>query len=367
MMNLRTPPARRLATVESIDVRGTRGVETIPENYHNNNTFNHILHTMSETPAKDPPTKDSASKITLIGTGTIGLSFAAFHLTHLAHPSQLTIYDTRPDVASHIHSSLPKYFPTQNESSPSSTDFSSINIATTLPSAVKNATIIQESGPENAPFKTNLWAEVEKYAPKDALFWSSTSGIPASQQSTRMVDPSRVLVVHPYNPPHIMSLLELVPSPSTTPEVIQRTKLFWEERGRTPIVLQKEVTGFVANRLAFALLREAVHLVDQGVVSVEEVDQIVQSSMGPRWAVAGPFKSYHAGGGAGGLEGFFQNIGGTVQGCWDELGTPSVGDGWEGKIFQEAKEAYGDVDTGERDRVTRKVLQVLEEERRAKE
>lgn len=330
---------------------------------------------MSETPAKDPPAKDSASKITLIGTGTIGLSFAAFHLAHLAHPSQLTIYDTRPDVAGYVRAELPKYFPSQDISqtqsqSPSSLpsiDISSINIATSLPSAVQNATIVQESGPENAPFKIDLWAEVEKHAPKDALLWSSTSGIPASQQSAKMADPSRVLVVHPYNPPHIMPLLELVPSPSTTPSVIQRTKLFWEELGRTPIVLRKEVTGFVANRLAFALLREAVHLVDRGVVSVQEVDQIVQSSMGPRWAVAGPFKSYHAGGGAGGLEGFFENIGGTVQGCWDELGTPRVGGGWEEKIFREAREAYGVVDVGERDRVTRRVLGVLEEERGGRE
>ena len=369
MMNLRAPPAHRLAIVESVDVRGTRGVETIPENYHDNNTLQpHQSHTMSETPAKDPPAKDSASKITLIGTGTIGLSFAAFHLAHLAHPSQLTIYDTRPDVAGYVQAELPKYFPSQDNSQPQSpfpsVDISSINIATSLPSAVQNATIIQESGPENAPFKISLWAEVEKYAPKDALLWSSTSGIPASQQSAKMTDPGRVLVVHPYNPPHIMPLLELVPSPPTTPEVIQRTKLFWEERGRAPIVLKKEVTGFVANRLAFALLREAVHLVDQGVVSVQEVDRIVQSSMGPRWAVAGPFKSYHAGGGARGLEGFFENIGGTVQGCWDELGTPRVGGGWEEKLFQEAEEAYGVVDVGERNRVTRRVLRVLEEEER---
>lgn len=321
---------------------------------------------MSGTPAKDSPTKDSESRITLIGTGTIGLSFAAFHLAHLAHPSQLTIYDTRPDVAGYVRAELPKFFPAQSQSSSLPVDVSSINIATSLPSAVQNATIVQESGPENAPFKIKLWAEVEKHAPKDALFWSSTSGIPASHQSAMMEEPSRVLVVHPYNPPHIMPLLELVPSPETSPEVIQRTKTFWEERGRTPIVLKKEVTGFVANRLAFALLREAVHLVDQGVVSVEEVDQIVQASMGPRWAVAGPFKSYHAGGGLWGLEGFFSNIGGTVQGCWDELGTPNVGGEWEERICQDAEEAYGEVDTAERDRVTRRVLQVLEEEKGGK-
>ncbi|KAF3010671.1 hypothetical protein E8E13_005354 [Curvularia kusanoi] len=320
-----------------------------------------------------PSAKDSTTKITLIGTGTIGLSFAAFHLTHLASPSQLTIYDTRPDVAEYVQSQLPKFFasPDQNQNhdqdtnTPPLPNFSAITIATSLPSAVQSATIIQESGPENLSFKTSLWAQVERHAPSTALLWSSTSGIPASQQSSSMASPSRLLVVHPYNPPHIMPLLELVPSPDTSPEAIQATMEFWERRGRVPIHIKKETTGFVANRLAFALLREAVHLVQQGVVGVQELDRIVQTSMGPRWAVAGPFKSYHAGGGPAGLEGFFGNIGGTVQKCWEDLGTPSVGDGWEEGVFREAREAYGVVDVGERDRITRRLLQVLEEERGA--
>ncbi|KAF2631591.1 hypothetical protein BU25DRAFT_385013 [Macroventuria anomochaeta] len=305
---------------------------------------------------------DTETNITLIGTGTIGLSFAAFHLTHLASPSQLTIYDTRSDAAQYVQENLPKFFKDQDQSS--SPSFSDVKIASSLHEAVENASIIQESGPENASFKLNLWAEVEKYAPKDTLLWSSTSGIPASQQICKMQDTSRVLVVHPYNPPHIMPLLELVPSPETSEDVIKRTQEFWRARGRVPIHIKKESTGFVANRLAFALLREAVHLVDQGVVSVEELDQIVQTSMGPRWAVAGPFKSYHAGGGPAGLEGFFKNIGGTVQDCWANAGTPNVGDGWEKKIFWEAKEAYGTVDVAERDKITRRLLQVLEEEKK---
>ncbi|KAJ4315812.1 hypothetical protein N0V94_005763 [Neodidymelliopsis sp. IMI 364377] len=307
--------------------------------------------------------QESDLRITLIGTGTIGLSFAAFHLTHLASPSQLTIYDTRPDAAQYVQDNLPQFFRDQDQSSLPS--FSDVKVATSLQSAVKDASIIQESGPENLPFKLDLWAKVEAHAPKDALLWSSTSGIPASQQSGNMQDKSRLLVVHPYNPPHIMPLLELVPSPDISASVIQRTYAFWRERGRVPIHIKKETTGFVANRLAFALLREAVHLVDAGVVSVEEIDKIVETSMGPRWAVAGPFKSYHAGGGQAGLEGFFKNIGGTVQDCWADAGTVNVGDGWEQKIFKEANEVYGTVDVGERDRITRRLLQVLAEEKEA--
>lgn len=301
--------------------------------------------------------------ITLIGTGTIGLSFAAFHLSHLPLSSQITIHDTRPDIESYVAENLPKFF-LQDEQSQSQTDATSrVRLVTSLEDAVKNAHIVQESGPENLPFKKKLWSQVEVYAPKTALLWSSTSGIPASQQAQDMQDKARLLVVHPYNPPHIMPLLELVPSPETSKGVIQRTQDFWTARGRVPIHIKKEITGFVANRLAFALLREAIHLVNEGVVSAGELDKIVESSMGPRWAVAGPFKSYHAGGGQAGLEGFFKNIGGTVQECWDDSGRVSVGDGWEDEVFAQAKEEYGTVDTKERDRLTRRLLDVLEAER----
>ncbi|KAK3170861.1 hypothetical protein OEA41_002945 [Lepraria neglecta] len=121
-----------------------------------------------------------------------------------------------------------------------------------------------------------------------------------------MKDPFRLLLVHPYNPPHIMPLLEIVPSPVTDPKVIERTLGFWKNKDRTSLVLKKETTGFVANRLAYTLLREAIHLVKEGVASVKDIDDLMTSSMGPRWAVAGIFKSYHTGGGAGGAGGFLQ-------------------------------------------------------------
>lgn len=307
---------------------------------------------------------EAHTHITLIGSGTIGLSFAALHLQHLKSATQLTIHDTRPDLASYIETTLPKYLPTEQHHLISLIKLSTSN--DTLEDAVSSATIIQEQGPENAPFKCSIWAEIEKHAKPDALLWSSTSGIPASVQSRDMKDKTRLIVVHPYNPPHIMPLLEVVPSPQTNPTVVERTLEFWRSKGREPVVIHKECTGFVANRLAFALLRESIHLVNEGIVSVEEVDTIVQSSMGPRWAVAGPFKSYHAGGGEKGLEGFFGNIGGTVQACWDDIGTPSVGDGWEARVFEQAKQAYGVVDTMERDRITGSVIRAVGDGKKAK-
>ncbi|KAJ9621652.1 hypothetical protein H2203_007141 [Taxawa tesnikishii (nom. ined.)] len=307
------------------------------------------------------------ANVTLVGAGTIGLSFAALHLT--ANPdAQLTIYDTRPDLDQYVESNLPGYV------SGAGVDFehckSRLHLANSLESAVSSADIIQEQGPENLDFKSGLWPQVEKYAPANALFWSSTSGIPASAQSANMQDQTRLTVVHPYNPPHIMPLLEVVPAPTTSSSVVERTLSYWRSIGRTPVVIQKETTGFVANRLAFALFREAISLVNAGIVSVSDLDAIVENSMGPRWVVAGPFKSYHAGGGAGGLQAFMQNIGGTVKDCWSaseviKVGAGGIEQGWEESICAEAEKAYGRVDTGARDRITREVLRAVNEGKRS--
>lgn len=304
-------------------------------------------------------------RITLVGAGTIGLSLAALHINRSSNsrPLRLVIHDTRPELRQHVMSSLPSYISTSIlEKDQDRTlafekcDWVTIVLDPSLPTAVCSASIVQEQGPENEAFKTSLWPQVEAHCPPDAQFWSSTSGIPASIQSQGMKDPSRLIVVHPFNPPHIMPLLEVIPSPHTSQAVIDRAMSFWQGAGHTPVLLKKECTGFVANRLAFALLQEAIHLVDQGVASVEDIDTIVQNSMGPRWAVAGPFKSYHAGGGEGGLEAFFRNIGCTVQSCWDVAGKINVGGSWGKDVFKQTKEAYGVVDTKERDEKTRRVL-----------
>lgn len=299
-------------------------------------------------------------KVAVIGAGTIGLSFAALHLAKNLG-CNVTIYDTRPDLSKYVDEKLCQYLVDADLEECKSR----VQIAESLAKAVEDADIVQEQGPENADFKRTTWAQVEQLAPQNALFWSSTSGIPASEQSKDMKDQSRLVVVHPYNPPHIMPLLEVVPSPETSQEVIDRTLEYWRSLGRVPVLIRKECTGFVANRLAFALFREACSLVAQGVVGVEDLDSVVQASMGPRWAVAGPFKSYHAGGGEGGLLSFMDKIGGTVQECWNasdrdvEAGNIGVGKSWQEDVCRQTDEAYGVVDTAHRDTKTKAVLDAV--------
>ena len=300
------------------------------------------------------------TKIAIVGAGTIGLSFAALHLTKDPN-CKVTIFDTRPDLQQYVDQHLPGYLIDVDHEA----CLKRLSVVSKLEEAVTDVAIVQEQGPEKLAFKVATWPQIELHAPADALLWSSTSGIPASQQNRDMKDKSRLMVVHPFNPPHIMPILEVVPSPETSQAAVERTLAYWRALGRSPVVVKKECTGFVANRLAFALLREACSLVAQGVVSVEDLDELVQTSMGPRWAVAGPFKSYHAGGGEGGLTSFLEKIGGTTQRCWEasdediRKGDINVGKKWQAEVCRQTDEAYRVIDTAERDTKTRKVLEAV--------
>ncbi|KAF6520286.1 hypothetical protein HZS61_016703 [Fusarium oxysporum f. sp. conglutinans] len=173
--------------------------------------------------------------------------------------------------------------------------------------------------------------------------------------------------------PHIMPLIEVVPSPHTEPERTQFAIDYFKNlgSGHRPVRINKETQGFVGNRLAFALFREACHLVSNDVVSVEDLDTIVEASIAPRWAVAGPFKTYNSAGGIGGIGAFLHNLADTMEACWDDSGEVSLkgtsaakqgtdADGdWTDKITTETEQAYGlptAESLAERDRNLQKVI-----------
>ena len=131
-----------------------------------------------------------------------------------------------------------------------------------------------------------------------------------------MENPSRLLVGHPFNPPHLIPLVEVVPGERTEPQAVEDAVAFYEALGKVPRVLRKEIQGFVANRLQRAIFRECCHLVLEGVVTVDELDDIVTSSIGLRWAADGPFRSFHLGGGPGGFTSFFKQFAPGMEAAW---------------------------------------------------
>jgi ketoreductase RED1 len=191
-----------------------------------------------------------------------------------------------------------------------------LRFAADLALAVADADVVQECGPERLAFKRQLWADVERHCPPRALLLSSSSGITASMQSGAMRSPERMLVGHPFNPPHLIPLVEVVPGKRTSAEATKRARAFYESLGKHVVQLQREIPGFVANRIQAAVIRESVSLVRQGVVSPEDLDAAVQHSLGLRWATGGPFLSAHLGGGAGGIQAFFKQFATGLQLLW---------------------------------------------------
>jgi ketoreductase RED1 len=276
------------------------------------------------------------TKVAVIGAGVIGLSLAKLFVEH---GMTVSVTDPRPDLADVVPAG--------------------VQVAASVAEAVRDADFVQENGPENLEFKKSLFAELVREAPEHALLLSSSSAIP-STAFTEGIDGSRVLIGHPFNPPHVIPLVEVVPGRQTSEESVAKAVEFYRSLGRTPVVERKEIPGFVGNRLQAALSREAAYLVEQGVVTPEDLDAVVTNSLGIRWATVGPFLGAHLGGGPGGYRHLAEHIGKSMQGL--TLGTPS--DNPE-KLIEAVESAYGSSTYSAlaetRDRKQLAVLTALEE------
>jgi ketoreductase RED1 len=259
------------------------------------------------TEKQEAKTQVTPSNITVIGAGAIGLSWTALFL---ANGWKVTINDPRPDIKTAVQEGLELIKPSLAAMGYSVSDlFMGLSFEADLEKAVKNADFVQENGPESIPFKQDLYAKLDKWVKPEALLLSSSSSITATIFSEKMTRPGRALIGHPFNPPHLIPLVEVVPGKNTSPAATLGAMNFYRSLGKKPVLIQKEIAGFVANRLQAALMRESIHLVKEGVIDMEGLDMIVSSSIGLRWAAAGPFKTFTLGGGTGGFPHFLQGLG----------------------------------------------------------
>lgn len=190
---------------------------------------------------------------------------------------------------------------------------------TDLAEAVADVQFIQEASPERYEVKQALLAEVDRHAPADAIFASSTSGLLITEIAKGSAHPERCLGAHPYNPPHLIPLVEIGKGEKTSEAAVETAVAFYKALGKEPVVLRKEALGFIANRLSVALYREAVDLVVRGVCSVEDVDKCVTFGPGLRYGLMGPNMIYHLAGGPFGLKGVMHHIGPTVEWWWEDM------------------------------------------------
>jgi len=307
--------------------------------------------------------------VTVVGAGVIGASWVALFL---ANGLKVTVQDPRAGVDAEVRGYVDRAAEALRALGLSADAIASgherLSFEPDLERAVAHADLVQENGPERIDFKRDLWKRIAAAAPKHALLLSSSSALPASAQANEMNEGNggaeRMLIGHPFNPPHIIPLVEVVPGAKTSPEAVKDAVAFYTALGKTPQVVHKEIGGFVANRLQAAIFRECVSLVAQGVVTVDELDNIVTHSVGLRWAVGGPFASFHLGGGDDGMRGFVRQFGPGLEARWRSMeGTVAFDEATSKLLFEQSDAAFGGHTRaaleGERDARQIAILQVL--------
>lgn len=278
-------------------------------------------------------------RVALIGAGVIGASWAALFV---AHGLEVTVCDPRAEAEAEVRGVIERSADAlRTLGFTPGRAIDALRFTTEVEVAVAGCTLVQENAPERLEFKQSLWPRVQQAAAPGALLLSSSSAIPATKQAAQLADASRLLVGHPFNPPHLVPLVEVVPGEATSQAAVDDAVAFYRALGKVPQVLKKEVPGFVANRLQSAIFRECVHLVREGVVRVDELDEIVQQSIGLRWAVGGPFVSFHLGGGDGGFAAFLRQFGAGMESRWKQLGTPSFDAATTQMLIEQIAESYG--------------------------
>ncbi len=264
---------------------------------------------------------EGVGHVAVVGAGTIGASWAAYFLSR---GLRVTASDPGPQGERFVRDFVARAWPTlERLGLGEGADPGALAFEADPARAVAEADFVQESGPEDPAVKTALFARMDEAARPAVILSSSSSSIVPSVYQAECRHPERVILGHPFNPPHLIPLVEVVGGARTSVATLDRAMAFYKAAGKYPIRLNKEVPGHVSNRLQSAVFREATYLVEQGVVDVADVDAAIAQGPGLRWAIMGPLLTFHLGGGAGGLRYLLEHIG-TAH-LWPHLGTPEQG------------------------------------------
>ncbi|MDB5553486.1 MAG: 3-hydroxyacyl-CoA dehydrogenase [Rhizobium sp.] len=260
-------------------------------------------------------------QIAIIGTGVIGASWTSLFL---AKGLQVVATDIAPNAEATLKKFVETAWPALKRLglSPEASQ-SNLKFTADVAQALAGADLVQENGPERIDFKQKLYAQLDELLPPDVIIASSSSGLTMSEiQKGAASHPERCIIAHPFNPPHLIPLVEIVGGAQTSEATARRATEFYTSIGQRTVRLNKEMPGHVANRLQAALSREVYYLVNEGVVSAADADTALSWGPGLRWGVMGSLMLNHLGGGPGGIEHFFQQFTGPMTAWWKTLGSP---------------------------------------------
>src|SRR5215475_5947694 len=260
-------------------------------------------------------------RIAIIGTGVIGASWASLFL---AKGLQVVATDPAPNAEASLRKFVETAWPALKRLGLSAgASQANLSFTADLAQAVAGADLVQENGPERIDFKQKLYGQLDALLPPDVIIASSSSGLTMSEiQKGAAAHPERCVIAHPFNPPHLIPLVEIVGGAKTSEQTIRRADEFYTSIGKKTVRLRKELPGHVANRLQAALAREVYYLVAEDVLSAADVDTALSWGPGLRWGVMGNMMLNHLGGGPGGIEHFFEQFAGPMTASWKALGSP---------------------------------------------
>jgi 3-hydroxyacyl-CoA dehydrogenase len=279
-------------------------------------------------------------RVAIIGTGVIGASWASLFL---AKGLDVVATDVAPGAEAALKHFVAAAWPAlQRLGLASGASQSRLSFTAALTDAVKDADLVQENGPEKIEFKKTLYRQLDEVLHPSVIIASSSSGLTMSEiQSACEMHPERCVIGHPFNPPHLIPLVEIVGGAKTSEATIRRAAEFYTSIGQRTVRVNREMPGHVANRLQAALAREVYHLVAEGVVSAADVDTALCWGPGLRWGIMGNMVLNHLGGGPGGIEHFFQQFAGPMTAWWKTLGSPVLAPDVQKKLIDSVHAEVG--------------------------
>ncbi|MEU0843813.1 3-hydroxyacyl-CoA dehydrogenase NAD-binding domain-containing protein [Streptomyces sp. NPDC005962] len=267
---------------------------------------------------------DRVRRVACIGAGVIGGGWVAHFL---ARGYDVTAWDPAPDAETKLRRLVDAAWPALEQlglAEGASPD--RLTLTATLEEAVAEAEFVQESAPEKLELKRSLLAQLDAAAPAGAVIASSTSGYPMTDMQTEATDPGRLLVGHPFNPPYLIPLVEVAGGEKTDPAAVEWASAFYKAAGKSVITMDRELPGFIANRLQEALWREALHMVANGEATVKDIDDSITEGPGLRWAFMGPCLTFALAGGEGGMGHMLDHFGPSLKSPWTRLEAPELDD-----------------------------------------
>ncbi len=268
------------------------------------------------------PTLEDITTVTCVGAGTIGGGWAAYFL---ARGFTVRVWDPSPVAGEKLSRLIDAAWPALSElDMVEGADKTAWSVHTDLAEAVAGTGFVQESAPEDLDLKRRLFADLDAVCESGVIIGSSTSGYTMTEMATEVTHAERFVVGHPFNPPYLIPLVEVVGGEKSSAEAVDWVADFYTRIGKSVIRMDREVPGFIANRLQEALWREALHMIDNGEATVEQIDRSITDGPGLRWPFHGPMLTFHLAGGEGGMAHMLDQFGPSLKSPWTRLIAPEL-------------------------------------------